>query len=255
MADFGLGQRLSGKVAIITGAGNGIGACTARLFAAHGARVIVADRDDQAARATASQITADGNTALALHLDVTSESQWNDVVQRAVAEWNTVDILVNNAGVHTAQHMSEISSEDWNRHLSVNLSGPFYGIQRVVPVMLAKGGGVIVNVCSIAALIGASFAHYSAAKAGLRALTRTTAATYAKQGIRANAIFPGLIQTNLTREALADPGTRAMLEAATLLPRFGEPRDIAFGILFLACSEGSFATGSDLILDGGVTAV
>jgi NAD(P)-dependent dehydrogenase (short-subunit alcohol dehydrogenase family) len=255
MDQFGLGKRLPGQVAIITGAGGGIGGFTARLFAAHGAAVVVTDLDLEAAKATVEQIDADGNRALALPLDVVSDESWESVVATTVGEWGAVDILVNNAGYHMPTHMGDISKEEWERHLAVNLTGPFLGTQRVIPSMLAKGKGVIVNVCSVAALIGGSFAHYSAAKGGLRSLTRTTAITYAKQGIRANAIFPGLIRTNFTREALADPGIRSMLEASTALPRFGEPRDIAFGILFLASEEGAFATGADFVIDGGVTAM
>ncbi len=257
MTDFGFGPRLVGKVAIITGAGGGIGGFTARLFAAHGAKVVATDLDLAAVEATVAQIEAEGNVAIAVGHDVVSESAWDNVIATAVKQFGGVDILVNNAGYHVRTHMvplPEISRTEWDQHLAINLTGPFLGTQRAIPEMLKRGGGVIVNVCSVAALIGGSFMHYSAAKAGLRSFTRNTAVAYGTQNIRANAVFPGLIETGLTKAPLADPATRALLQASNVLPHFGTPKDIAFGILYMACNESSFATGSDLVLDAGVTA-
>ncbi len=257
MTDFGFGPRLPGKVAIVTGAGGGIGGFTARLFAAHGAKVVATDIDLAAAEATVAQIKAEGHIAVAVQHDVVSEAAWDHVIAVTVEQFGGVDILVNNAGYHVRTHMvslPDITRADWDQHLAINLTGPFLGTQRAIPEMLKRGKGVIVNICSVAALVGGSFMHYSAAKAGLRSFTRNTAVAYGAQGIRANAVFPGLIETGLTRAPLADPATRALLAASNVIPHFGEPKDIAFGILYLASDESSFATGSDLILDGGVTA-
>ena len=257
MKDFGLGPRLPGKVAIITGAGGGIGGFTARLLAAHGAKVVATDIDQAAVDATVAQIKADGNEAVALAHDVVSEAAWDKVVATAVERFGGLDILVNNAGYHPRTHMvplEEMSLADWDQILAINLSGPFLGTKRAIPEMLKRGGGAIVNLCSVAALVGGSFMHYSAAKAGLRSFTRNTAVAYGAQGIRANAVYPGLIETGLTKAPLADQATHDMLLAANVIPHFGKPKDIAFGILYLVSDESSFATGTDLIIDGGVTA-
>ncbi len=255
MTDFGLGQRLPGKVAIITGGGGGIGGFTARLFAAHGAKVVVTDINESAAQATAAQIIAEGGKAVALRHDISAPADWDRAVALTLENFGKIDVLVNNAGLHHETFMSDITQAEWDKSISVNLTGPFMGLQRVIPQMLKQKQGAIINVCSVAALVGGSFAHYSAAKGGLRSLTHTAAISYAKQGIRVNAVFPGLIETNLTAEARANPEIRAMLAASTALPRFGQPRDIAFAILFLASDESSFATGADFIIDGGVTAM
>ena len=255
MTDFGVGPRVPGKISIITGAGGGIGSVTAQMFAAHGSKLIVTDIDEAAAHATAAKITEAGGQAIAVQHDISVGADWDRVVALALANFGRIDVLVNNAGLHHQTMMGDITQAEWDKSIAVNLTGPFMGLQRVIPQMLKQGQGSIINVCSVAALIGGSFAHYSAAKGGVRSLTRTAAIAYAKQGIRVNALFPGLIETGLTAEARANPEIRAMLEASTALPRFGQPRDIAFGILYLASDESSFATGADFIIDGGVTAM
>jgi len=251
--EFAHGSRLAGKVAIVTGAGNGIGAGTARLFAAEGARVVVTDVDAAGLAETLKAIEAAGGTAISFAHDVSSEPAWADVVAGTVAAFGTLDILANVAGIHPQAQLGNIALDDWNRIMAVDLTGPFLGTQAVLPTFLAKGGGAIVNVSSVSAFVPSGFTHYNAAKAGVRALTRSTAFTYTRQGIRANAVYPGLIETNLTKAPLADPATRAKLEAGTLTPFFGQPADIAYGILFLASDEARFVTGTDLTIDGGRT--
>lgn len=251
--EFEKGSRVAGKVAIVTGAGNGIGAATARLLAAQGARVAATDVDEAGLAATVAAIAGNGGAAKGFRHDVSSESAWGEIVAATIAAFGTLDILVNVAGIHPQAQLGAITLEDWNRILAVDLTGPFLGTQAVLPQMIDQGAGAIVNVSSVSAFVPSGFTHYNAAKAGVRALTRSTAFTYAKQGIRANAVYPGLIETNLTKAPLADPATRAKLEAGTPMPFFGQPADIAWGILFLASDEARFVTGSDLTIDGGRT--
>jgi NAD(P)-dependent dehydrogenase (short-subunit alcohol dehydrogenase family) len=234
MDRFEKGTRLGGRAAIVTGAGNGIGAATARLFAAQGARVLLTDVDEAALAATLGQIAA-------------------EVVQAAVGRFGKLDILINNAGVRPDAELGQITLEDWNRVIAIDLTGPFLGTQAVLPEMLKAGGGAIVNVSSVAAIMGGPIAHYHSAKAGVRALTRSTAFAYAKQRIRANAVYPGLIETKLTEAMLADPAFVTRMQATVPLPYFGSGADVAYGILFLASDEAKFVTGSDLVIDGGRT--
>lgn len=245
--------RLNGKVAIITGAGNGIGACESKLFAKEGAKVVVTDIDFAAAQAVVKQIVADGGQAIAIKHDVSSESDWKNVIAGTVEAFKKIDILVNNAAILIEQKMADITLETWNKTMQVNLNGVFLGTQGVVPEMKKNGGGSIVNTSSIASMIGSSVAHYSASKGGIRSFTKTTAIEYAKDKIRANSVYPGLIVTNLTKNVLADEAMRNFLTALTPLPRFGEVEDVAYGVLYLASDEASFVTGSELVIDGGVT--
>ena len=251
MTHFEQGSRLAGKSAIVTGAGNGIGAATARLFAAQGARVAMTDVDAAGLAATRAQILADGGQAETYHHDISSQAAWDDVVTATIADHGRLDILVNVAGIHPQATLGEITLEDWNRIIAVDLTGPFLGTQAVLPEFVKNGGGSIVNVSSVSAFVAGPFAHYNSAKAGVRALTRSTAFKYAAQRIRANAVYPGLIETNLTRDALANPEIRARLAAGTPMPNFGTPDDVAWGILYLASDEAKFVTGSDLVIDGG----
>ena len=251
MERFETGTRLHGKAAIVTGAGNGIGAAVARLFAAQGARVAATDRDEAGLAGTTAAIREGGGAAISFHHDIASEAAWADVVAGAVAAFGRLDILVNVAGIHPQAQLGAITLEDWNRILAVDLTGPFLGTQAVLPELLKAGGGSIVNVSSVSAFVAGPFTHYNSAKAGIRALTRSTAFMHAKDRIRANAVYPGLIETNLTKDALANPETLARLRAGTPMPNFGTPADVAYGILYLASDEAKFVTGSDLVIDGG----
>lgn len=251
MEDFEKGSRLGGKSAIVTGGGNGIGAATARLFASQGASVALTDLDDAGLAATLDRVRADGGNAISFRHDIASEAAWDEVIEGTIAAFGKLDILVNVAGIHPQAQLGDITLEDWNRIIAVDLTGPFLGTQGVLPHFLAQGGGAIVNVSSVSAFVAGPFTHYNAAKAGVRALTRSTAFKHARDRIRANAVYPGLIETNLTKDALANPETLARLQAGTPLPHFGEPADVAYGILYLASDEARFVTGSDLVIDGG----
>lgn len=246
--------RLNGKVAIITGAGNGQGQYEAELFAKEGARVAVTDIDYSAARQTVAAIEQSGGQAFAFHHDIASEENWKAAVLKTIEMYGRLDILVNNAGIHSEIKMADISLHEWNTMLNVNLTGTFLGIQEVIPFMKESGGGSIVNIASIAALRGGSFAHYSAAKGGIRSLGRTAAIEYAEDKIRVNTVFPGLIATDLVKEALENETTRQNLFDQLPMKRIGEIEDVAYGVLYLASDESGFVTGSELIIDGGTMA-
>jgi NAD(P)-dependent dehydrogenase (short-subunit alcohol dehydrogenase family) len=245
--------RLNGKVAIVTGAASGMGAGEAAMFADEGAMVVATDINGEAVEELVRRIGA-GGRALGLRHDVSLQQDWRDVVGTTLAAFGKIDVLVNNAAVHYETPLAQITLDEWEHVLRVDLNGTFLGTQAVIPQMIASGGGSIVNISSVAAMIGGSFAHYSAAKGGIRSLTRATAIEYAKQNVRANCVLPGLIETPLTSSALKNPDIRAMLEAATALPRFGRVEDVAYCVLYLASDESSFVTGAEFVVDGGVTA-
>jgi NAD(P)-dependent dehydrogenase (short-subunit alcohol dehydrogenase family) len=247
------GNRLAGKCAIVTGAGSGIGQATARLFAAQGAALVMTDIDEAALAGTLEQIEAQGGSAITMVHDIASEQDWQRIIGLTVEQLGRIDVLVNIAGIHPRAHMGDITLEDWNRIIAVDLTGPFLGTQSVLPEMLRIGGGSIVNVSSVSALIAGPFAHYNAAKAGVRAMTKSTAFKFAKDHIRANTVLPGLIETNMTKIGLADPERRAYLQRNIPMPNFGQAIDIAYGIVYLASDEARFVTGSDMVIDGGRT--
>lgn len=250
--------RLDGKVAIVTGGGSGIGQVTAKLFASEGGRVAVADiRGDQAA-STAAAITALGGQATAITVDVTNEDQVHAMVERAVNTFGGLHVLVNNAGIFPDDDGGVLDTppSTWDFVMDVNLKGVWLGCRAAVPAMLASGGGSIVNVASFVALMGAATAQvaYTASKGGVLSFTRELAVEYARQGIRANSLCPGPIETPLLAELLADPGRRQRRLVHIPIGRFGRPEEIARAALFLASDEASFVTGSSMVVDGGITA-
>jgi NAD(P)-dependent dehydrogenase (short-subunit alcohol dehydrogenase family) len=250
--------RLEGKVAIVTGAGSGIGKVTAELFAAEGASVVVADvRSDQAA-GVAAAITADGGQASAVTVDVTNENQVAAMIDHAVDTYSGLHILINNAGIFPDDDGGVLDTppSTWDLVMDVNLKGVWLGCRGAVPAMLASGGGSIVNVASFVALVGAATAQvaYTASKGGVLSFTRELAVEYARQGIRANSLCPGPIETPLLAELLADPARRQRRLTHIPIGRFGRPEEIAKAALFLASDEASFVTGSSMVVDGGITA-
>ena len=248
-------MRLEGKVALITGAARGQGAAEARLFAQEGAKVIVADVSDPEGIAVAAEIAEAGGDAIYVHLDVTDESEWEAAVQSAITSFGKLDILVNNAGIWRRGHVMETSSEQWDDIMDVNAKGVFLGTKSAIPEMRKAGGGSIVNISSTAGLVGSKTSSaYSASKGAVRIFSKSTAIQYAPEGIRANSIHPGPIDTDMGDQVWPDSTSREASISRTALSRIGTAQDIAYGALYLASDESSFVTGSELVIDGGVTA-
>jgi len=251
--------RLSGKVAIITGAASGMGLATAQLFAAEGAQVVATDVSVDALNAAVDAIVADGGDAIALKLDVSSPESWAAVTSATVDRYGKVDILVNNAGIHIAKGILEAELDDWNLVMAVNTTGVWLGMKSVIPLMQANGSGSIVNVSSIAAIVGgtadAGGAAYSASKGAVRSLTKHAAQWFAKDSIRVNSVHPGSVFTGLAVAAGMDKQAMADALGANipLPPHVGEPNDIAYGIIYLASDEAKYTTGEELVIDGGWT--
>jgi NAD(P)-dependent dehydrogenase (short-subunit alcohol dehydrogenase family) len=250
--------RLDGKVAVITGAGSGIGRVAASLFAAEGARVVVADVVADHAASAVADITAAGGTAVAVTVDVADERQVSAMVDAAVETYGGLHVLFNNAGIFPEDDGGVLDTppDTWERVMQVNLKGVWLGCRAAVPAMLESGGGSIVNVASFVALMGAATAQiaYTASKGGVLAMTRELAVEYARRGIRANSICPGPIETPLLAELLSDPVRRQRRLVHIPIGRFGRPDEIAKAALFLASDDASFVTGSALVVDGGITA-
>ena len=246
-------KRRENKVAIITGAAMGQGAAEAYLFAKEGAKVVAADMAEDALKETVDAINADfPGMALGVHLDVASEENWQQVVKQAVETFGTVDILVNNAGVGSRGiNYDKTDREAFDRIMGINAWGSFAGIKTVVPVMKKAGGGSIVNVSSLAAVVGVEFNAYTLTKGAVVSMTRAAAVDLGKDNIRVNTIIPGTIVTPMTKIICDYPKVLKSCEEKTCLGHIGEPNDIAYGVLYLASDEAKYVTGSDLTIDGG----
>ena len=246
-------KRLENKVAIITGAAMGQGAAEAYLFAKEGAKVVAADMAEDALKETVDAINTDfPGMALGVHLDVASEENWQQVVKQAVETFGTVDILVNNAGVGSrGVNYDKTDREAFDRIMGINAWGSFAGIKTVVPVMKKAGGGSIVNVSSLAAVVGVEFNAYTLTKGAVVSMTRAAAVDLGKDNIRVNTIIPGTIVTPMTKIICDYPKVLKSCEEKTCLGHIGEPNDIAYGVLYLASDEAKYVTGSDLTIDGG----
>ena len=248
-------MRLEGKVALISGGARGQGAVEAKLFASEGASVVIGDILDDLGRQVEAEIAESGGNATYVHLDVTSESQWNDAVAVAVERYGKLDILVNNAGILIRAGVEDTTEEDWDRIMDINAKGVFLGTKAAIPAMREAGGGSIINISSVAGLQGSpASAAYSSTKGAVRILTKSTAVQYAAENIRCNSVHPGLIYTDMTRDTLDTPeGERDWL-ARVPMGHIGVSEDVAKGVMFLASDESSYMTGSELVIDGGITA-
>jgi 3alpha(or 20beta)-hydroxysteroid dehydrogenase len=247
--------RLDGKVAIISGAARGLGACMARLFAAEGAAVLVTDVRDELGEGVAADIRETGGQALYVHLDVRSEAEWADAVQRCERELGPPTTFVVNAFRYTHPTILELSTQEWQENLDINLTGGFFGLRAVLPGMIERGHGTIVTIGSSNGneMSLPSQAGYQAAKAGLTALTRHVAVTYGPDGIRANAIHPGPFRGPMLDEVgFAEGASR--IASVFPIARLGEPEEIAAAALHLASDESSYTTGTVLVIDGGSVA-
>ena len=247
-------MRLAGKVAIISGAASGMGAATARMFAREGSKVVIADVLEHEGRQVASAI---GAAACFEKLDVTSEEDWAAVVAAATRAFGRLDVLVNNAGVSGSAEQDFYSTEAWHRIMGINATGVFFGIKHAIPAMKAGGGGSIVNLSSIAGIIGSEHVHmaYNASKAAVRLMTKSTAVQHAKDGIRANSVHPGVMPAMRTSGRTADPSVRAERMRVIPMRRAGEVDEVAYAVLFLASDESSYITGSEIHVDGGAIAI
>ena len=250
-------NRVDGKIALVTGAGAGIGRATCELLALAGAKVVVTDINLIAAEETVKSITSAGGEALAIQHDVASEDDWERAINKTLESYSKLDVLVNNAGICVAPGVIDTSLADWRREQSVILEGTFLGVRSAMRVMKDNvTTGSIINISSIAALNGENHsASYAACKAGVKILSKCAAVDCGKAGynIRVNTLFPGTINTPMSEQFEGTPGWE-LLKKVMPLGRLGEPIEIARGVLFLASDDSSFMTGSDLVIDGGITA-
>lgn len=247
--------RVSGKVAIVTGAAGGMGKADALLLAQEGAKVVVTDIQEDKVNAVVEEIHKNGGEAIGFRHDVTSENEWEHIVEETVKKWGKIDVLVNNAGISFPKSLLDTTAQDWDKVMAINLTGGFFGLKHVIPVMQKNGGGSIINISSIAGLTGSNGAGpYTASKGAVRLLTKAVAIDYGKDNIRCNSIHPGYIETPMTEGLFADENMTNWFRSNTPLPRLGKPENIAAGVLFLASDESSFITGAELAIDGGVSA-
>ena len=255
-------MRLKGKAAIITGAGSGLGRAAAILFAREGAKVVVAANREKDGQQTVNSIEEAGGDAILVRVDVTRATDLENAIKAAVDKYGKLDIMLNNAGTPgPGKLIADITEEEWHRVISVNLTGVFLGMKYAIPEMLKSGGGVIINVSSVAAISPRRYTGaYAAAKSGVIQLTRVTALEYARKNIRVNCILPGPIDTPFfTKVTGGDPGKIAafkeMVRNEVPLGRFAQPGEIARVALFLASDEASYITGAAFAADGGQSLV
>ena len=249
-------MRLENKVALISGGARGMGAVEAKLFAEEGAKVIIGDMLEEEGRKVEAKINEAGGECVFVSLDVSSEEAWQNAVNEAVSRYGKLDILVNNAGIYRAHNVEETTSDEWDQVMDINAKGVFLGTKHAIPAMRDAGGGSIVNISSVAGLVGSrATSAYNASKGAVRLLTKSTAIQYASDGIRANSVHPGTIETPMSIPTiLTTEEQRDTQINRTPLGRIGTADDVASGILFLASDESSFMTGSELVIDGGSTA-
>lgn len=250
--------RLDGKVALITGGGNGMGREACRLFAREGARVVVVDAVEDTGAATAEAIRDGGGEATFVRADVADATEVAAMVDHAVRTFGGLHVLYNNAGIFPADDggVLETPESTWERVMAVNLKGVWLGCRAGVPAMVDSGGGSIVNVASFVALMGAATAQiaYTTSKGGVLSMTREIAVEWARRGIRANALCPGPIATPMLEELMSDPARRARRMVHIPMGRLGRADELAKAALFLASDDSSFMTGAALVVDGGITA-
>jgi NAD(P)-dependent dehydrogenase (short-subunit alcohol dehydrogenase family) len=249
--------RLDGKVALITGAASGMGRVGATFFASEGARIVLADVLDADTEAATQEIRSSGGQAHSVHADVANAADAEAMVATAMDQFGALDVLYNNAGIFPADDgsVTETSEATWDRVMSINLKGVFLGCKYGIPAMLESGGGSIINVASFVALMGAATPQiaYTASKGGVLAMTREIAVEFAREGIRANALCPGPIETPLLAELMSDPGRRNRRLVHIPVGRLGRAEEIARSALFLASDESSYITGATFVVDGGIT--
>ncbi len=250
-------MRLEGKVAIISGAANGMGESEAKLFASEGAKVVIADMAEDEGRKVEAEIAEAGGEAVFIRLDVTNEQNWKDTVAATVSRFGKLDILVNNAGISGSHDKDIMSTDAWDRLMEVNAKGVFLGIKYAIPEMLNAGGGSIVNISSISGFAGQDYTHmgYNASKGAVRIMTKSAAVMHAKDGIRVNSVHPGVMPPMRTSTTTADPERRKQMIERVPMGREGRREEVGYAVLFLASDEASYITGTELVVDGGFLAL
>lgn len=251
-------MRLENKVALITGAGNGIGRETALLFTEEGAAVVAVDLQQDAVEEVVDEIGSGGGSAVAVVADVSSAAGCEHMVAEAERSFGRLDVLFNNAGIMMADDGDAISTEEdvWDRTMAVNAKGVFLGCKYGIPALLRSGGGSVINTASFVAIMGAATPQlaYTASKGAVLALTRELAVVHAREGVRVNALCPGPLRTELLMSFLDTDEKKQRRLVHVPLGRFGEAREMAEAVLYLASDESSYVTGTEFVVDGGLTA-
>ncbi|HET9076247.1 MAG TPA: glucose 1-dehydrogenase [Acidimicrobiales bacterium] len=245
---------VEGKVAVVTGAGAGIGRATAARFARYGAKVVVTDVKAAEGEETAGKIVADGGNAIFLAHDVASEDGWKQVLAQTKDHFGGIDVLVNNAGIYFISPVTETTVEQWNRLFAINVTGVFLGAKHVIPYLVERGGGSIINLSSVAGLLGAAgHACYGASKGAVRILTKDLAAELGDRNIRVNSIHPTYVKTAMADYGAAQAGKtlEELGRDMSALGRLAEPEDVANVVVFLAADESRYLTGAEFVVDGG----
>ena len=248
--------RLDGKVALISGGARGQGAVEARMFVREGAAVVCGDVLDDEGKKLEAELRDGGFKATYVHLDVTREADWRNAVATTVQAHGKLNVLVNNAGILFRARIEDTTEENWDRIMAVNVKGVFLGTKAVLPAMRQAGGGSIINISSVAGLVGSpqNTAAYSATKGAVRIFTKSTAIQHAKEGIRCNSVHPGPIATDMIKDTLANKELLEQRMRRLPMGRVGTAEEVAYGVIYLASDESSYVTGSELVIDGGTTA-
>ncbi len=248
--------RVSGKIVVVTGGAKGIGEATAKLLAKEGAVVIIADIDEPKGKMTADQIKHSKGKAAFIKTDVSLENNWENLIEKTLSEFYQIDVLVNNAGLYLIKDVEKTTPEDIHKIFAVNFNGVLWGIKYCAPIMAKQGKGSIINMSSMDGIVGSvGHAVYGGSKGAVRILSKVAAIEYAEKKVRINSVHPGYIHTEMA-EYGADKFDESLKELGKEFPlkHIGEPIDVAYGILYLASDESKFVTGSELVIDGGVTA-
>jgi NAD(P)-dependent dehydrogenase (short-subunit alcohol dehydrogenase family) len=252
-------MKLQDRVAVITGAGSGIGRAMSLQFAREGARILAGDVNGEAAQATADAVAAEGGTCAAFTVDVVQPEQVRAMIEQAISAYGRIDILCNNAGIGSTTDVVACEPDEWDRVMSVNVKSVYLGCKYAIPHMIEQGSGVIVNTASVAGMVGlVKRASYSASKGAVIALTRQVAIEYVEQGIRVNCLCPGTVDSpwvgRLLDQAEDPAAARQALVARQPIGRLGTPEEVAAAALYLASDDAAFITGTGLVIDGGLTA-
>jgi len=235
-------MRLENKVVLISGGAKGMGAVEAKLFAKEGAKIVIGDLLEEEGKRVEAEINETGGECIFVPLDVTDEAQWEQAVAAAVGRFGKLDVLVNNAGIYRSHPVEDTTSDEWDQVMNINAKGVFLGAKHSIPAMRKAGGGSIINISSVAGLVGNAFSSaYNASKGAVRLFTKSTAIQYASEGIRSNSIHPGVIETDMTAEVIANARFKTERLDPTPLSRLGQPEDVGVvgvSVLIRPCSRG-----------------